>query len=173
MGPAWTRVIRSCESSRMPARSFISTNSVALASWTTLGNCSYRPRCGAKFHGIVLRCSGRARRSGKSCSPRAPTEPGRPGASVESARGGAGCVVRGSGAPTSDVPDRRCGGPVGCANLGIAAHGTIGVLFCAIRQGRRTGREVAALLRSLPAVSSLHVRRSLLEEFIQQAEQAP
>lgn len=56
-------------------------------------------------------------------------------------------------------------------NLGIPAHGTIGVLFRAIRRGRKTGPEIAALLRSLPAVSSLHVRRSLLAEFIQQAEQ--
>ena len=57
--------------------------------------------------------------------------------------------------------------------IGIQVHGTIGVLFRAIRRGRKTGPEVAALLRSLPAVSSLHVRCSLLEEFIQQAEQSP
>jgi len=57
-------------------------------------------------------------------------------------------------------------------SLGIQVHGTIGVLFRAIRRGRKTGPEVAELLRSLPAVSSLHLRRSLLEEFIQQAEQA-
>jgi predicted nucleic acid-binding protein len=57
-------------------------------------------------------------------------------------------------------------------NLGIAAHGTIGVLFRAIRRGRKTGREVADLLRSTPVLSTLHIRRSLLDEFIQQAEQS-
>ena len=57
-------------------------------------------------------------------------------------------------------------------SLGIQAHGTIGVLFRAIRIGRKSAQEVAALLRSLPSVSSLHIRRSLLEEFIRQAEQS-
>jgi predicted nucleic acid-binding protein len=55
-------------------------------------------------------------------------------------------------------------------SLGIAAHGTIGVLFRAIRVGHKSGQEIAALLRSLPSRSTLHIRRSLLEEFVQEAE---
>jgi predicted nucleic acid-binding protein len=57
-------------------------------------------------------------------------------------------------------------------SLGIPVHGTIGVLFRAIRMGRKSGQEIAALLRSLPSHSTLHIRRSLLEEFVQEAERA-
>jgi predicted nucleic acid-binding protein len=57
--------------------------------------------------------------------------------------------------------------------LGVSVHGTIGILFRAIRRGQMTGPEVATLLRSLPSVSTLHVKRSLLEEFVQRAEQSP
>jgi predicted nucleic acid-binding protein len=56
--------------------------------------------------------------------------------------------------------------------LGVSVHGTIGILFRAVRRGRMTGPEVAALLRSLPTVSTLHVKRGLLAEFIRRAEQS-
>lgn len=64
------------------------------------------------------------------------------------------------------------GARLAARNLGIPVHGTLAILFRAIRRGRKTGFEVAALLRSLPSVSSLHVKTSLLNEFIQQAENA-
>lgn len=57
--------------------------------------------------------------------------------------------------------------------LGIAVHGTIGILFRGIRRGSLTGSEVAALLRSIPTVSTLHVKRALLDEFTRRAEEWP
>jgi predicted nucleic acid-binding protein len=56
--------------------------------------------------------------------------------------------------------------------LGISVHGTIGILFRAVRRRRMTGTELAALLRSLPDLSTLHLKRDLLLEFIQRAEQS-
>ena len=67
---------------------------------------------------------------------------------------------------TDDTAARLAAG-----SLGIHVHGTIGPLFRAIRKGRKSGAEVAALLRSLPSLSSLHIKRNLLDEFIRQAEQ--
>ena len=55
--------------------------------------------------------------------------------------------------------------------LGISVHATIGILFRAVRRRRMTGPELAALLRSLPDLSTLHLKRDLLLEFIQRAEQ--
>ena len=57
-------------------------------------------------------------------------------------------------------------------NLGLAAHGTIGVLLRAIRRKQKTKNEVVKLLRSLPSVSTLHVRTALLEEIIREVEQS-
>ncbi|MEX0804467.1 MAG: DNA-binding protein [Candidatus Binatia bacterium] len=57
-------------------------------------------------------------------------------------------------------------------NLGLAAHGTIGVLLRAIRRKQKTKGEVVALLRSLPTVSTLHVRAALLEDIIREVEQS-
>lgn len=56
--------------------------------------------------------------------------------------------------------------------LRLPVHGTIGILFRAIRRNRMTGADVAQLLRSVPSVTTLHVKRSLLAEFIRRAEQS-
>lgn len=55
--------------------------------------------------------------------------------------------------------------------LGIAVHGTIGILFRGIRRGNMTGSEVATLLQSIPSVTTLHIKRGLLSELIQRAEE--
>jgi predicted nucleic acid-binding protein len=49
-------------------------------------------------------------------------------------------------------------------NLGILAHGTIGLLLRATVANRRQ-------LRSLPTASTLHIRAALLEQIIQEVEQ--
>lgn len=56
------------------------------------------------------------------------------------------------------------------ANLGIAVHGTIGVLVRSIRRGRRTAQQILATLESLPHHSTLHLRKSLLEAVIQEVK---
>lgn len=56
-------------------------------------------------------------------------------------------------------------------NLGLATHGTIGVLLRAIRRKQKTKDEVISLLRSLPIASTLHIRTALLEEIIREVEQ--
>lgn len=55
-------------------------------------------------------------------------------------------------------------------SLGITAHGTIGILIRAIRRNQRTKDQVLTILRSIPAVSTLHLKRSLLEAVIRQVE---
>lgn len=50
--------------------------------------------------------------------------------------------------------------------LEIAVHGSLGILVRAIRRGQRTKFEIVALLRDAPRNSSLHIRRSLLDEII-------
>jgi predicted nucleic acid-binding protein len=56
--------------------------------------------------------------------------------------------------------------------LAIPVHGTIGILLRAIRRGQRRIDEVIELLRSLPSSSSLHIKRSLLDDIIQQLEKS-
>lgn len=56
-------------------------------------------------------------------------------------------------------------------NLGVSAHGTLGLLVRAIRQQSRSKSEVLALLREIPTRTSLHVRPSLLAEVIKDVEQ--
>jgi len=73
-----------------------------------------------------------------------------------------GCVVL-----TDDTAAR-----LAARNLGLAAHGTIGVLLRAIRRNQKTKDEVVTLLRSLPTASTLHVRASLLEDIIREVEQS-
>ncbi len=51
----------------------------------------------------------------------------------------------------------------------LPVHGTIGILFRAIRRHQLTGNEVAQLLRAIPSRSTLHIKHSLLDEFVQQA----
>lgn len=55
-------------------------------------------------------------------------------------------------------------------SLGIKVRGTIGILLRAIRRGRRTRREVKALLEEIPKKSTLHISRSLLDKVIQDLE---
>jgi predicted nucleic acid-binding protein len=55
-------------------------------------------------------------------------------------------------------------------SLGIRAHGTIGILIRAIRRNQRTKPQVLALLRSLPASSTLYLKRSLLDTVIREVE---
>ena len=55
-------------------------------------------------------------------------------------------------------------------HLAIPVHGTIGMLLRSIRRRQRTARQIAATLRSLPSTSTLHLKRSLLEEIIQTVE---
>lgn len=50
--------------------------------------------------------------------------------------------------------------------LGMPAHGTIGILLRAIRRNLRTPKEVLALLETLPDKSTLHIRPALLETII-------
>lgn len=55
-------------------------------------------------------------------------------------------------------------------SLSIPVHGTIGILFRSIRRGQKSATEVAATLRALPTVSTLYIKRSLLDDVIRQAE---
>jgi predicted nucleic acid-binding protein len=55
-------------------------------------------------------------------------------------------------------------------SLGIAAHGTIGLLIRAIRRQCLTKTEVLALLRDIPNRTTLHIRPSLLAEVIANVE---
>ena len=55
-------------------------------------------------------------------------------------------------------------------NLHIETHGTIGILIRAIRRKQRTKEEVLSVLRSLPERSTLHLKRSLLEQVISMVE---
>jgi predicted nucleic acid-binding protein len=55
-------------------------------------------------------------------------------------------------------------------NLGVAAHGTLGVLVRAIRQQTRSKSEVLELLHAIPTQTTLHIRASLLAEVISEVE---
>jgi predicted nucleic acid-binding protein len=63
------------------------------------------------------------------------------------------------------------GARLAARNLGLTAHGTIGVLLRAMRRKQKSKDEVVNLLRSLPAASTLHIRSVLLEEIIRAVEQ--
>lgn len=66
---------------------------------------------------------------------------------------------------TDDTAARLAAG-----NLGIVSHGTIGILVRSIRRRQRTRAEILAVLRALPAKSSLHLKRSLLDAVIHEVE---
>lgn len=55
-------------------------------------------------------------------------------------------------------------------NLRIETHGTIGILIRSIRRKQRTKEEVLSVLRSLPERSTLHLKRSLLDQVISAVE---
>lgn len=66
---------------------------------------------------------------------------------------------------TDDTAARLAAG-----NLGIATHGTIGILVRAIRRRQRTKPEILAVLRALPGQSSLHLKRGLVDAVIREVE---
>ena len=72
--------------------------------------------------------------------------------------------------PGAELLTDDTGARLAAKMLGLDAHGTLGVLVRAIRRGQRTRRQVLDTLRSLPVVSSIHVKPALLEEIIQQVE---
>lgn len=55
--------------------------------------------------------------------------------------------------------------------LGIRVHGTLGILLRAVRTKQRTPEDIIRLLQGLPTRSTLHVKRVLLNEIIQQVQQ--
>ena len=58
-------------------------------------------------------------------------------------------------------------------SLGIAAHGTLGLLIRAIRRRCLTKSEVLVLLREIPHRTTLHIRPALLAEVIADVEANP
>jgi len=58
-------------------------------------------------------------------------------------------------------------------NLSIRAHGTLGILLRAIRRGQRSKEALLEVLNELPQRSSLHLRRSLLDQVIRETEKLP
>jgi len=54
--------------------------------------------------------------------------------------------------------------------LGMRAHGTLAVLIRSIRRGQKSKEELLSILRSIPQRTSLFIKRSFLEEAIQQVE---
>jgi len=54
--------------------------------------------------------------------------------------------------------------------LGVRAQGTIEVLVRSIRRQQRTREQIVDMLRDLPALSTLHIRPSLLAEIIREVE---
>ncbi len=55
-------------------------------------------------------------------------------------------------------------------NLGVTAHGTLGILVRAIRQQTLSKLEVLELLHAIPTQTTLHIRASLLTEVISTVE---
>jgi len=58
-------------------------------------------------------------------------------------------------------------------NLSIRAHGTLGILLRAIRRGQRSKDALLGVLRELPQKSTLHLKRSLLDDVIREAGKLP
>lgn len=55
--------------------------------------------------------------------------------------------------------------------LGVRVHGTLGLLLRAIRIGQHSREAVVAILKTLPARSTLHISDRLLREIIAETEQ--
>jgi predicted nucleic acid-binding protein len=60
---------------------------------------------------------------------------------------------------------------IACENLGISAHGTIGILIRSIRKQHRTKEFILQTLHSIPERSTLHLKRSLLDRVIQEVQE--
>lgn len=58
------------------------------------------------------------------------------------------------------------------ASLKISTHGSIGILVRAIRRSQRTKEQILAILHGIPANSSLHVKRSLLDAVIMEVKRS-
>ena len=50
-----------------------------------------------------------------------------------------------------------------CIHMGLKAHGTLGVLLRAVRRGSRSAEDIARIIASIPARSTLHIHQSLLD----------
>jgi predicted nucleic acid-binding protein len=66
---------------------------------------------------------------------------------------------------TDDTAARLAG-----RSLGLHVHGTIGILVRAIRRKQRTKDAILFVLRSLPNKSTLHIKRTLLDEVIREVQ---
>lgn len=53
-----------------------------------------------------------------------------------------------------------------------SAHGSIGILVRAIRRNQRSKNQILSILHGMPANSTLHVKRSLLDTVIQEVQQS-
>ena len=58
-------------------------------------------------------------------------------------------------------------------SLGIPIHGTLGLLLRSFRRNQKSRIEVVRLLQLIPTRSSLHIKRSLLDELIHMTESEP
>lgn len=56
--------------------------------------------------------------------------------------------------------------------LALSVHGTLGILLRSIRRGQRTTAQVQEVLQTLPGVSTLHVKQSLLDEILETLERS-
>lgn len=50
--------------------------------------------------------------------------------------------------------------------MGFRVHGTIGILVRSIRRGQMKAKEVLDVLKEIPSKTTLHIKRSLLDEII-------
>jgi len=50
--------------------------------------------------------------------------------------------------------------------MGFKVHGTIGILVRAIRRGQTEAKEVLGVLKEIPSKTTLHIKRSLLDEIV-------
>lgn len=58
-------------------------------------------------------------------------------------------------------------------NLAVRVHGTLGILLRAIRRRQRSKDSILETLRDLPQRSTLHLKRSLLDEVIREVNKLP
>jgi predicted nucleic acid-binding protein len=55
---------------------------------------------------------------------------------------------------------------IAARQLELPVHGTIGIILRSIRRGLRTADQVVTIMRSIPSISTLHLKKSLLAEII-------